>query len=446
MSVLRLPRRMAGVRPGIARPGVDWDRVLVFARAFVVIAFFLYPVWWIHVHFVSATVPEVPLSLAISFLGVQFAVIIGELLASSAAKKLDEIRLRRSRHWHPRIRSALAAYLAAPDSAGKHGCAELQYFRKRHPRETETCLVEMLAAVNGQARQRLSELAVTLKLTGRWEKHAGRGRLELREAIEWLGLLSMPAGRAALLRVLEAASSTIESRWLPRHASPSTLASTYCAKIRLASAGDLSQICQEVLAAPFLVRAMAASDLRAHAHAVGAAAGTASLSSHGSRSSHGSKVALQLAESWRRNVDTPGLAALLQHESSTVRGLALRLIPFQGTAGAFDKAILEGLQGGTGPVDADDAGADEMRTGALSAVGRLRMTRALPLVAECSASANESLARLACATLAELGEVGREVLESQIHGAPPDQSARGGARAAEALMSVSTGRLTADGF
>ncbi|HXP84315.1 MAG TPA: hypothetical protein VN841_06325 [Bryobacteraceae bacterium] len=422
------PRRVA-----IALEGVDWDRVLLFARALLAIAFFLYPVWWIHVHVVSATVPQAPLSLAISFLGVQFAVIVAELLASCVVKKMDEVRGRRSRRWRPLIRRSLAAHLA-----GQNVSAELNIFRKHRPRETEICLAEMLAAVNGQARQRLSELAVSLHLVERWEKHATRGRQELREVIEWLGLLSPAIGGPALVRVLKAASATFESRWLPKRTLPATVASTLCSRIRVAGEAELNQICHEILAAPLLVRTMAASDLRVQADGSGAAAISRALSS---ADPGRATVALQLAEAWRRTIDAPALAALLRHKSSVVRGLALKLIPFQGVAAAFEAEVLAGLQTGL-RAGADDAGAQEVLAGALSAVARLRLMRALPLVGQCASSANASLARQACFTLAALGEEGQALLESKIHSGPHQQAAR----AAESLMSLRAGRLPAGGI
>ena len=422
------PRRIA-----VLLSAIDWDRVLLFTRALLAIAFFLYPVWWIHVHVVSATVPQAPLSLAISFLGVQFAVILAELLASCSVKKMDEVRGRRSVRWRPLIRRSLAAHLA-----GKDVLRELQIFRQRRPRETETCLAEMLATVNGQARQRLSELATALHLVERWEKHARRGRRELNEVIEWLGLLSPAVGGPALVRVLKAASSTLESRWLPKTPLPATLASTLCAQIRVAGAADLDQICQEILAAPRLVRTMAAADLRVQADGLGAAAISRALSS----SDPGrATVALQLAEAWRRSIDAPALAALLQHESPVVRGLALKLIPFQGVAGAFESEIMGGLEGSL-QAGIDDTGAQEVLAGALSAVARLRLMRALPLVAECSLSPNPNLARQACFTLASLGEEGQALLESKIHSGPQQHAAR----AAESLMNLRAGRLPAGGF
>jgi hypothetical protein len=421
------PRRIA-----ILLAAVDWDLLLLFARALVAIAFFLYPVWWIHIHVVSATVTQAPLSLAISFLGVQFGVIIAELFASCAVKKMDEVRGRRSQRWRPLIRRSLAAYLAAKDVS-----RDLNIFRKRRPRETEMCLAEMLAAVNGQARQRLSELAVSLHLVERWEKHAKRGRLELKEVIEWLGLLSPSIGGPALVRVLKAASSTLEARWLPKRVLPATLASTLCARIRVAGETDLNQICQEILTAPRLVRTMVAGDLRVHAEGLGAAAISRALSS---ADAGRATVALQLTEAWRRTIDAPALAGLLQHQSPVVRGLALKLVPFQGGAGGFETEILQGLEGSL-QAGIDDAGAQEVMAGALSAVARLRLMRALPLVARCALSANEYLARQACFTLAALGEEGRALLESKIHSGPRQHAAR----AAESLMSLRAGRLPAGG-
>jgi hypothetical protein len=412
------PRRLA-----ILLAGADWDRVLLFTRALVAIAFFLYPVWWIHLHVVSAKVPQVPLSLAISFLGVQFAVIIAELGASCVVKKMDEVRILRSARWKPLIRRALAAYLA-----GKNASVDLSAFRQQRPRETEVCLAEMLAAVSGQARERLSDLAVSLKLVERWEKHAKRGRQELKEVIEWLGLLSPGVGGPALVRVLDAASSTLESRWLPKRFLPSTLASTLCARIRVAGEADLEKICHEILGAPRLVRTMAAGELRVQADGRGAAAISRALSSSDSGRA---TVALQLAEAWRRTVDAPTLGALLHHQSPVVRGLALKLIPFQGDAAGFESDVLASF----------DAGSHEVLSGALVAVARLRLMRALPLVAKCAASPDETLAQQACFTLAALGEDGQALLESKIHSGPRQQAAR----AAESLMSLRAGRLPAGG-
>src|SRR5436853_5162013 len=70
---------------------VGLERALIFLKAVVVIGIFLYQVWWIHLHFARPGLP-LPLSLAVSFLRVQFVVVLAEILASTMVKKVSELR------------------------------------------------------------------------------------------------------------------------------------------------------------------------------------------------------------------------------------------------------------------------------------------------------------------------------------------------------------------
>jgi hypothetical protein len=158
----------------------EWNHALILVKAVFTMALLFYPVWWIHVHLVAGRLPTLPLSLAVSFLGVQILVVLVEVLASSATKKLDAMERRRSTHFRSVVQRALA--VRRPD---------LAKLRRRRPADFDWCVAALLGNVMGPERVALSKLAVRLGVVRHWQRFSRRGPREYKHALEWMAALSL---------------------------------------------------------------------------------------------------------------------------------------------------------------------------------------------------------------------------------------------------------------
>jgi HEAT repeat protein len=387
---------------------IGLDRILIAGKAVLVIGLFFYPVWWVHIHLVSAQVSHVPLSLAISFVGVQVATILVELMASCLVKALDRVRVRRSARWRPVVGQHIAAYLAGEDRTWA-----LRWLRRLRAADFEASLVEALANVRGEPRERLVDLAVKLGMLRRWQRRARRGRLERKQAIECLSLLPGPESLAALQALL-------------KDPAPSLRATTYRALIRLSSRTELDDVFRAAIRSPLFVRTLLASELRPYAPLLAMHA-LPNLLSGGEADDV--IAALEMVESWRSVIHLPALAGLMEHSNPDIRIRALRLAPWSAARTGLEPLILRAI-GHPDP---------QVKLAGLAAAGRLRLTGATRSIENCANDQDHQVSRAACFVLAALGREGQSILESKIYGADRPVAAR----AAESLARVRIGGTAA---
>ncbi len=407
LSIAKNARRIATTKWAAFRQ-TGLDRTVILLKAVVVMAAFLYPVWWLHRNVVSSRVPQIPLSLAIAFIGVQVASIFIQLLASSFVKKVESLRTARSARLRPAIREQIAAFLVGQDS--KHVPAELRALGRRSSRDVEVCLVEALTAVDGQAQRKLSELAVELGLVDRWRRRSRRGRRECKQAVEHLGQLTPSLACSALRPLLK---------------NPKTAAEPiiYRALVRCASKDDLNLLFRNAADAPLLLRAMLAGELRDYAPQLTAVALPAVLKDGTPRQIAG---ALEMAAAWRCPLPLTALAPLMRHPDAKVRANALKLSAFSGLSQGGERLILRAL----------DDPAPEVQKTAIGLAGRLRLNQALGRLVVVMRHKDGETSRLACLALAMLGASGEAFLQSDIMTSDP----RSAGRAAESLARMRTAR------
>jgi hypothetical protein len=382
-----------------------WGRTLIVVKAISAMGIVFFPVWWLHLHFTSKKLPTIPLSLAVSFLGVQLGIIFLQLFASAAVKKLDAIRIARSAHWKSVIEPVLAA-----QSAGENRMVELRRLRRRRTVDFDACVASMLQSLTGPARESMSRLALGFGVVRRWQRLATKGRMERKQAIEWMTYLSPSVGRVALQPLLESQSIALQ-------------ATLYRALIRVSRGAEIADLFRRTLRSPFLVRALLAGEFRPYAEQLSVNALPATLACGEEQEII---AALEMVDAWRRVLHLPELETLAHHPNPEIRSLALRAAPVSAVRGSLDQTILGAFE------DPDP----QVKLAALKAAARLQIRSSLHAVERASFSVDNQVSRLACLVLASFGRDGHSILQYIV----VTGDRRVGNWAAEALGQLSAGR------
>jgi hypothetical protein len=399
------------IRGLIAARRVHWERVLIVVKALAVIAGVFYPVWWIHVRYLYNKLPSLPLSLAVSFLGVQIAIILMQLIASSVVKKLDAINAARSANWRVRIQRILAEQLARQD---RH--EELRRFRRFHTADFDRVFAAALSTLSGAERDYFSALAVELDLVKHWQRVARRGKRERRQAIEWMGLLSPHVGRSAILPLLD------------RHDAVSEPA-PFLALSRFSNGEELGVLFLRSLTAPLIIRATLAGEFQGHAEELASSVIPLVLSTGDDREII---AALEMLEGWRKVLHLPQIATLVEHENPEIRSRALRAAHLSAVRGGLEQSVLRAV---------DDTRPAVLAAG-LVAAARMQVRSAFRGVEKAVNHIDRNVSRMACLTLATFGKDGQSMLEYFV----VTGNRRVSGWAAEALTLARTGRELAREF
>ena len=382
-----------------------WGRTLIVIKAVSAMGAVFFPVWWLHIRFTSRKLSSLPLSLAVSFLGVQLGIIILQLFASAAVKKLEEISRRRSAHWKSVIEPLLAA-----QSAGEDRMAELRRLRRRRTVDFDACVASLLQSLTGPERESLSRLALGFGVVRRWQRVARKGRMERKQAIEWMTYLAPSISRAALTPLLENQPAALQ-------------ATLYRALIRVSGESELTDLFRRTLRAPFFVRALLAGEFRPYAERLSVTALPAALASGDEQEMI---AALEMVDAWRRVLHLPQLEALAHHLNPEIRSRALSAAPMSAVRGSLEQTILGAFEDPS----------PQVKVAALKATARLRIRSSLQAVETASYSVDNQVSRLACLVLASFGRDGYSILQYIVVTA----DRRVGNWAAEALGQISAGR------
>ena len=380
-----------------------WGRTLIFAKALLAMGAVFYPVWWIHLHYTSSRLPSLPLSLAISFLGVQVAIIFLQLFASAAVKKLNAIAARRSAHWKSVIEPLLAA-----QSAGEDHIDQLRKLRRRHPVDFDACVASSLVTLSGPEQESLSRVALSLGVVRHWQKLARRGHLERKQAIESMTFLAPSVGRSALTPLLEIQT-------------PAALQATlYRALIHVSGKEELDDLFRRTLHAPFFVRALLAGEFRPYAKELSGHALGQALTSGDEQEL---MAALEMVDAWRRVLHLPQLESLARHPNPEIRCRALRAAPMSSVRMGMEETVLGALNDPH----------PRVKLAALAATARMHIYVAMQQVEQAAHSLDNQVSRLACHVLTSFGKEGLAILQYLVVTA----DGRTGAWAAEALGQAS---------
>jgi HEAT repeat protein len=392
-------------------PATSRIRRLVYLKTLSVLLGYIALTWIIHRLYMHKHVPDPELSLALSFTLQQVIAILTLLAISFAAKFVRHYRGRQVARFHPLIREKLTLHLTGSDQ-----WTFLRRARKRHLRELEDCLVEILVSVNGTGTERLADVGQQFGLVQRWQDQCrSRNRRRRRRAVSRLCLLGSTAQRD-LLQALHDPDSQVKveaARALARSGEPPMLA----------------QVFNMALDQNLLVRAILTEALRPRARELYHSAVAHALVSNSPKRT---VAALEMLRAWGRSAVIPELPHMLTHPTPAVRAAALRLIPQAGIAPECERQIWHALE------DADP----EVRATAAEVCGKLRLSSALLLLKHSMQDAVAATTLASAHALAELGPKGCTLLESEVVSGDPQRAAV----ALEALERVKLNRMVTVGM
>lgn len=347
-----------------------------------------------------------PLALGLAVILVQSGAIALLFLWLLLVKAMARYLQRRADAVNPVIRQKLALHVVGPDQS-----RELRALRKKHPREVEARLVELLATIAGPQRDRLSALAGELGLTAQWSAQCRSRRVAVRRrAIEKLGHLSGARASQTFGALLSDPDDEVR------------IAASR-AQLRSGAEADLENLLVLATAQPLLTRALLAEELKPFAQLLSRRAIPQLLAA---ADRDRVRVTLEIIEAWQKVLALPGFDALLHHRAADVRAQAFRVLPYLADAEQAGAEVSAALQSGVEPVAA----------AAAYAAARLKLDCAIPALIACLDEGEAGLALAAAHALAALGPRGLQALEQAVlRGAQPAAPA-----ALEALERARIGR------
>jgi len=339
------------------------------------------------------------LSIALILTGLYALLVLYLFLAALIARSRAERRRMEAERVLPEIVSGVVEF-----AAGNNDLTHLRRFARTHPEVLEECLLQHHAAMRGESRDRLSELALDLGLVHAWcEATRSSNAVRRRRALSRLAVVSAhePSRRISgeivhgALRdpdrecFLEAARALVKSEEM----------------------GAIVEVFGLAMALPQMVRAILAQDLRAWALPLCESAVPQTLASADPRRV---RAALEILVAWECAVPVAGLAPLAEHPDPAIRLLALKALPLTPETKESGAVVLRAL----------DCGREEESVAAAAAAGRMKLESAVVSLARCLRTGQVALARAAAAALAEMPEAGWETLqEMSRYGEPVAASA-----------------------
>ena len=285
------------------------------------------------------------------------------------------------------IRDALAAA-----AAGDGRSLELARLNETRPRDVANCLAEMLPCVTGQARERLSRLAVELGIVECWQEQARSGTADIRKkAITRLADLDWGVSDSVLMMALADDDESMR-------------AEAGRALLRSGGRHDVEHVFGLAVSDKPPVRPELAAQLGRYALELSEFAIPNAL-----RSEDPGRIAgaLRLICGWAKALPLADLPPLLGHQRADIRALALGAVPYAMNVRSLDSGVVRAL--------CDPS--DRVRAAACAAAARLRLEAALPGIVECLRAGSAALARKALHALAEFGQLGLLALEREIRAA-----------------------------
>ena len=347
---------------------------------------------------------------AVALVGVYILFLLALLLV--AIYRAGSLRARRaaSAEVRPRLQAALVEFLA--------GGADDSVFRRyigTHPADIAESILLFQTTVRGSARDRLCGLALDLGLVHQWCEE-GRSRNLVRRRAAFAGLafacVYEPCRRVAGDLLLEALQDGDEEVRL-----------SACRGVLLAGGEDqIGQLFALATQPNLLTRIVLTEELRRHALALAAGPVREAL-----RTGDAPRVraTLEILVAWERAIPLEELREFLEHRDRDIRVLAFRLASFVTVNLESRLALVRSLR------DAD-AG---IRGLAIIAVGRQKMTEAIPELAFCLRREGLEQARHAAGALAAMPPQGWRTLEELSESSNPVTALAAG----EALARARTG-------
>jgi HEAT repeat protein len=385
----------------------SFGRNIICLQACAVALGYALAVYLMYAFYVHRWVADSGLAFGYAFCLVEGCVISILLLLSLAIKF---VRRRRDASWtrlQPVIVGKASAHLSGADSV-----EELRALRRRHPREVEQCMLELLMRVRGTASVRLTALIVDLGLAEFWKRqYRSRIAVKRRDAINHLGRLGAEAGLDTLVLALSDSNDEVKLE-------------ASRALISTGGVAELAAVFRTSLRESLLVRAILTEALRPYAPLLCEAAVPDALSSGNAKTV---RIALDIVRAWRKSLPLARVQPLLRHPDSAVRAAALAIVPQLVSPTEFEPELLECLS--------DEA--EAVRSAAADAAGTLRLLSALPGLKACLEQGGAEATIAAAYALARIGGQGWHILEQQVL----NSRSRAASAALEALEQARSERL-----
>jgi hypothetical protein len=339
------------------------------------------------------------LSIALILTGFYALLVLYLFLAALIARSRSERRQREADRVRPQIASAVVDF-----AAGNNDLKPLRLFAKTHREVLEECLLQHHAAMRGESRDRLSELALDLALVHAWCEEARSGNVVRRRAA--LSRLAVVSAHEPSRRL----SGEILHQAL-RDPDRECFLEAARALVHSEQVYAVAEVFQLSVSLPLIVRAILAQELRAWALPLCESAVPKALASGDSRRV---QATLELVAAWECAVPLTGLAPLAAHPDTAIRVLALKVLPLTPDSGEAEAIVLRALAGER----------EDVSVAAAGAAGRMKLESAVAPLARCLRTGQVALARAAAAALAQMPPLGWETLqELSRHGNPVAASA-----------------------
>jgi len=305
-----------------------------------------------------------------------------------AMRRAGKMRARNaaSARIRPALQSALVSFLAG----GTDDSLFRQHIRT-HADDIAESILRFQTTVGGSARDRLCGLALDLGLVHRWcEEGRSRDVLRRRAAFANLAFACVyePCRRIAGDQLLGALKDADEEVRL-----------SACRGV-VAAGGEeqIEDLFALAIEPSLLTRIVLTEDLRRHALALAAGPVPEALRSGDAPRM---RATLEILVAWERAIPLADLRDSLEHRDRDIRVLAFRLASFVTVDYESRRALVRSLR------DADE----EIRGLAIVAVGRQKMTEAIPELAYCLRTEGLETARHAAAALGSMPPLGWRTLE-----------------------------------
>ena len=175
------------------------SRLWIYFQAFGTATTYLSAVILTKVLYVAHHVEDSGMAFGYAFCLVQGLLIVLLFVLSLAIKLVRRCADARWERLRPLLLETASAHLT-----GNNRLSELRALQRRHPREVDQCVAELLVAVGGTGRAGLARLAIDLGLDQRWQRQSGSFSSKRRKAaISRLARLETDATRPTLLKALE---------------------------------------------------------------------------------------------------------------------------------------------------------------------------------------------------------------------------------------------------
>jgi HEAT repeat protein len=334
----------------------------------------------------ASVVAQALLYAAVALVGIHLLFLLVLLAAAMIRAGILRSRRAAAAGIRPELHAALVQFLAG----GKDDSLLLQYSHTQRADVADAILL-FQGTVGGSARDRLCGLALDLGLVQQWcEQGRARDVVRRRAALANLAFASTyePCRRVAADVIQDALKDEDEEVRL-----------SACRAVLLAEGAEqIKRLFELALQPNLLTRIVLTEDLRRHALTLAAGPVRAALRSGEARRA---RATLDILVAWERAIPLDDLREFLEHRERDIRVLAFRLASFVSLDFESRLALVRSLQ------DTDAA----IRGLAIVAVGRQKMTEAIPELARCLRCEGLQQARQAAAALGAMPPQGWRTLE-----------------------------------